>query len=55
MGADRQGTATITNLRNVIHGNIHTLGRSNQSIKDEAITWEEQGKHGLYSRFRWEG
>ena len=54
-GADRQGTATITNLRNVIHGNVHTLGRSNQSIKDEAITWEEQGKHGLYSRFRWEG
>ena len=54
-GADRQGTATITNLRNVIHGNVHTLGRSNQDIKDEAITWEEQGKHGLYSRFRWEG
>ena len=54
-GADRQGTATITNLRNVIHGNVHTLGRSNQSIRDEAISWEEQGKHGLYSRFRWEG
>ena len=55
MGADRQGTATITNLRNVIHGSIHTLGRSNQNIRDDAITWEEQGKHGLYSRFRWEG
>ena len=55
MGADRQGTATITNLRNVIHGNVHTLGRSNQNIRDEAISWEEKGKHGLYSRFRWEG
>ena len=54
-GADGQGTATITNLRNVIHGNVHTLGRSNQNIRDEAITWEEEGKHGLYSRFRWEG
>ena len=54
-GADREGTATITNLRNAIHGNVHTLGRSNQSIRDEALSWEEQGKHGLYSRFRWEG
>ena len=54
-GADRDGTATITNLRNVIHGNVHTLSRSNQSIRDEAISWEEQGKHGLYSRFRWAG
>jgi hypothetical protein len=53
-GADRDGLATITNLRNVIHGPVHTLARSNQSIKDEAISWEEQGKHGLYSRFRWE-
>ena len=54
-GADREGLATITNLRNVIHGSVHTLARSNQSIKDETISWEEQGKHGLYSRFRWEG
>ena len=54
-GADRDGLATITNLRNVIHGPVHTLARSNQIIKDEAISWEEQGKHGLYSRFRWEG
>ena len=54
-GADREGPATITNLRNVIHGNVHTLARSNQRISDELISWEEQGKHGLYSRFRWEG
>ena len=54
-GADREGAATITNLRNVIHGNVHTLARSNQSIRDEALSWEEEGKHGLYSRFRWEG
>ena len=53
-GADRDGLATITNLRNVIHGKVHTLARSNQSIKDETISWEEEGKHGLYSRFRWE-
>ena len=54
-GADREGPATITNLRNVIHGNVHTLARSNQTIRDETLSWEEQGKHGLFSRFRWEG
>ena len=54
-GADREGLATITNLRNVIHGNVHTLARSNHAIRDEAISWEEQGKHGLYSSFLWEG
>ena len=54
-GADKETTATISNLRNVIHGNVHTLARSNQTIRDEAISWEEQGKHGLYSRFRWAG
>ena len=52
-GADKEGLATITNLRNVIHGDVHTIARSNQTVKDEAISWEEQGKHGLYSRFRW--
>ena len=54
-GSDRDGPATIANLRNVIHGSIHTLARSNQSIRDETLSWEEQGKHGLFSRFRWEG
>ena len=54
-GADREGTATINNLRNAIHGNVHTLARSNQAVRDETLSWEEQGKHGLYSRFRWEG
>ena len=54
-GADRDGIATITNLRNVIHGNVHTLARSNQTIRDKTISWEEQGKHGLFSSFKWEG
>ena len=54
-GADRDGTATITNLRNVIHGNVHTLAHSNQTIRDETVSWEEQGKHGLFSTFKWEG
>ncbi len=54
-GADREGLATITNLRNVIHGNVHTLARSNQVVRDDTLSWEKQGKHGLYSRFRWAG
>ena len=54
-GGDRQGLATITNLRNVVHGREHVMARSNQRINDETLSWEEQGKHGLYSRFRWQG
>ncbi len=54
-GGDREGLATITNLRNVIHGREHVMARSNQRINDETLSWEEQGKHGLYSRFRWLG
>ena len=54
-GADSEGTATITNLRNVIHGDVHTLARSDQVVRDEMLSWNEQGKHGLYSRLRWDG
>lgn len=53
-GADRQGTATIANLRNVIHGPTHTLARSNQTVKDPLLSWQEEAKHGLFSRFRWQ-
>ena len=54
-GEDRQGVVTINNLRNVIHGNEHVLGLSNFKVDDETMTWEYQGKHGLYSVFNWSG
>lgn len=54
-GEDREGLVTINNLRNVIHGNEHVLGLSNSKVEDETMTWEYQGKHGLYSRFNWSG
>lgn len=54
-GADREGLVTITNLRNVIHGNQHVMGLSNFKVDDEAMNWDYQGKHGLYSRFKWSG
>ncbi|PKB83360.1 MAG: hypothetical protein DSY78_09140 [Chloroflexi bacterium] len=54
-GEDRQGLVTINNLRNVIHGNEHVMGLSNFNVKDETMTWEYQGKHGLYSKFDWSG
>jgi len=54
-GEDRQGVVTINNLRNVIHGNEHVLGLSNFKVDDETMTWEYQGKHGLYSEFNWSG
>ena len=54
-GADLEGLVTITNLRNVIHGNEHVLGRSKFNLDDEGMTWDYQGKHGLYSKFKWSG
>lgn len=54
-GEDRQGLVTISNLRNVIHGDEHVMGLSNFHVKDETMTWEYQGKHGLYSKFKWSG
>jgi hypothetical protein len=54
-GADQEGVVTINNLRNVIHGDEHVLGRSNFKVADESMTWEYQGKHGLYSKFKWSG
>ena len=54
-GADQVGVVTINNLRNVIHGDEHVLGRSNFKVEDESMTWEYQGKHGLYSKFKWSG
>ena len=52
-GADREGVATITNLRNVIHGPEQVMAHSNHKVDGEGLGWEIEGKHGLYSRFRW--
>jgi hypothetical protein len=54
-GADREGVATITNLRNVVHGPEHVMAHSNHKVDGEGLSWEIEGKHGLYSSFRWSG
>lgn len=54
-GADQEGVVTVNNLRNVIHGSEHVLGRSNFKADDEGMNWEYQAKHGLYSKFKWAG
>lgn len=45
----------LINLRNVIHGNEHVLANSTHSVDDQGIKWENVGKNGLYSTFRWDG
>jgi hypothetical protein len=54
-GVDRDGLATLANLRNIIHGPEHVSARSNFKVDAEGLNWEEQGKHGLYSKFKWSG
>ena len=45
----------LINLRNVIHGNEHVLSHSTHTVDDQGIRWENVGKNGLYSTFRWDG
>ena len=45
----------LINLRNVIHGNEHVLANSTHTMDDQGIKWENVGKNGLYSTFRWDG
>ena len=54
-GVDQNEDVTLANLRNVIHGNPHILGRSDHQVNHEAIQWDNAGKHGLYSTFSWSG
>ena len=54
-GADRDEEVRITNLYNVVHGPEHTIARSKLSVDAAGLRWDNSGKHGLYSRFRWSG
>jgi hypothetical protein len=54
-GTDADQEIKITNLRNVIHGPEHILARSNHQVEAEGLKWDNRGKHGLYSHFRWSG
>ena len=54
-GADREEVATLTNLKNVIHGPVHTLAHSKHGISDEGLQWDCSDTHGLYSKFSWSG
>ena len=54
-GADPDEEVRLANLRNVIHGQEHILARSTHRVSDEGLQWDNSGKHGLYSAFRWSG
>ncbi len=45
----------LVNLRNVIHGNEHVISHSTHTVDDQGIQWENVGKNGFYSTFRWDG
>ena len=56
-GTNPDEEVKLTNLPNVIHGSEHVLARSNHNVLDldEGLKWDNSGKHGLYSTFRWSG
>ncbi len=54
-GVNPEDEVKITNLRNVIHGEVHVMARSDHRVDDEGLRWDYSGKNGLYSRFSWSG
>ena len=52
---DGKGEVVLSNLYNVIHGPSHVLGRGTSRCLDDPIRFVNQGSHGLYSEFSWEG
>jgi hypothetical protein len=54
-GADPEQEVTIRNLYNVIHGPEQVIARSNLSVDAQGLKWDNSGKHGLYSHFKWSG
>jgi hypothetical protein len=54
-GADPEQEVAISNLYSVIHGPEHVIARSNLSVDAQGLKWDNSGKHGLYSHFKWSG
>lgn len=50
---DDIGEATLTNLFNQIHGDVHVLARGKTTCTDGALDFSIEKTHGLYSKFTW--
>ena len=54
-GGDREGVATITNLPQRGPRSGARFGPLHQNVTGGGLNWVAEGKHGLYSRFYWQG
>ena len=52
-GRDRERTAVLSNLHNVIHGAVQVLARGQTRCADGAFDFAHEKTHALYSRFSW--
>jgi hypothetical protein len=50
---DDNGEATLTNMFNQIHGDVHVLARGKTTCTDGALDFAIEKTHGLYSQFTW--
>ena len=50
---DDIGEATLTNLFNQIHGDVHILARGKTTCTDGVFDFSIEKTHGLYSQFSW--
>jgi len=50
---DDRGEVRLENLFNQIHGDTHVLARGTTRCRDGALEIDNDGTHGLYSKFSW--
>ena len=50
-----QGSVVLSNLFNVIHGNVHVLARGSTRCQHREIPFVNEQSHSVYSKFSWEG
>jgi hypothetical protein len=52
-GRDRTQPVTLQNMFNQIHAPEQVVARGSSRYRDGSVSFENEGTHGLWSRFRW--
>ncbi len=54
-GRDREKPVTFANIYNKVHDSTQVIARGSARYDDGEIVIDNEGTHGLWSRFRWTG
>ena len=54
-GRNREDPVTFANIYNKVHDSTQVIARGSARYNDKEIVIDNEGTHGLWSRFRWTG